>query len=196
MQWTLSDYQRFFFFHMQEMLIRQFLLTNLIRSTPDSATTPSLKFRIPVKILARALDDMAGFPFHPDQVRFEKPALFIRGTKSHYVPDEVMPLIGRFFPYFQLKDIEAGHWGKFLSYTHFLHALRLYWDVGGRSWNKCLPQAPTPICLTHIPVVPLLSSIVRCFSDMSFSYALGELFMVRQSTCVATATMPRSHGER
>lgn len=110
-----------FFFHMQEMLIRQFLLTNLIRSTSDSATTPSLKFRIPVKILARALDDMAGFPFHPDKARFDKPALFIRGTKSHYVPDEVIPLIGRFFPYFQLRDIEAGHWGKFLSFFDVLY---------------------------------------------------------------------------
>ncbi|KAF8427328.1 prolyl oligopeptidase-like protein [Tirmania nivea] len=93
-----------------EMPIRQFLLTNLVRSTSDSASAPSLKFRIPVKILARALDDMAGFPFHPDKTRFEKPALFIRGTKSHYVPDEVIPLIGKFFPYFRLRDVEAGHW--------------------------------------------------------------------------------------
>ncbi|KAF8433127.1 prolyl oligopeptidase-like protein [Terfezia claveryi] len=93
-----------------EILIRQFLLTNLVRSTSDSTSTPSLKFRIPLKILARALDDLAGFPFHPDKARFEKPALFIRGTKSHYVPDEVIPLIGRFFPYFRLRDVIAGHW--------------------------------------------------------------------------------------
>ncbi|RYP57438.1 hypothetical protein DL770_010670 [Monosporascus sp. CRB-9-2] len=46
----------------------------------------------------------------PDQLRFEKPALFIRGTHSKYVPDEVIPLIGRFFPRFSLVDIEAGHW--------------------------------------------------------------------------------------
>lgn len=43
-------------------------------------------------------------------MRFEKPALFVRGTHSKYVPDEVIPLIGQFFPRFSLVDIEAGHW--------------------------------------------------------------------------------------
>lgn len=54
---------------------------------------------------------MGDFPFkNPDEARFEKPALFVRGTKSKYVPDEVIPVIGRFFPRFQLADIDAGHW--------------------------------------------------------------------------------------
>lgn len=43
-------------------------------------------------------------------MRFEKRALFIRGTHSKYVPDEVIPLIGQFFPLFELVDVEAGHW--------------------------------------------------------------------------------------
>jgi pimeloyl-ACP methyl ester carboxylesterase len=61
--------------------------------------------------LANALDDIADFPYKdPEDVRFEKPALFIRGTKSHYVPDEFLPVIGRFFPLFELEDVEAGHW--------------------------------------------------------------------------------------
>jgi len=36
--------------------------------------------------------------------------LFVRGTKSHYVADEALPIIGRFFPRFELADIDAGHW--------------------------------------------------------------------------------------
>jgi len=36
--------------------------------------------------------------------------LFIRGTQSKYVPDEVLPLIGQFFPRFRLVDVDAGHW--------------------------------------------------------------------------------------
>ena len=76
-----------------------------------SKDSPVYKFRIPIRILASALDDMADFPFKdPDKVRCEKPALFLRGTKSYYITDEVIPLIGRFFPRFVLKDIEAGHW--------------------------------------------------------------------------------------
>ena len=64
-----------------------------------------------MKILASALDEMADFPFKDaDKVRYEKSALFIRGTDSHYVPDDVLPVIGRFFPRFQLKDVKAGHW--------------------------------------------------------------------------------------
>lgn len=58
-----------------------------------------------------ALDNMADFPFKdPEEARFEQPALFVRGTKSHYVPDETLPIIGRFFPRFQVADVEAGHW--------------------------------------------------------------------------------------
>ncbi|KAF2142909.1 uncharacterized protein K452DRAFT_317802 [Aplosporella prunicola CBS 121167] len=88
-----------------ELPVRQFLLSNLIREDGH------MKFRIPVGYLAKALDEMADFPFkNPDEVRFGKPALFVRGTKSHYVPDETMPIIGRFFPLFKMKDIESGHW--------------------------------------------------------------------------------------
>lgn len=54
---------------------------------------------------------MADFPFKdPEVARFEKPTLFVRGTKSHYVADETLPVIGNFFPRFELKDVEAGHW--------------------------------------------------------------------------------------
>ncbi|KAI9818581.1 MAG: hypothetical protein M1827_000640 [Pycnora praestabilis] len=89
------------------LVIRQFLLTNLIRSSGSN----TFKFRIPIQILAAALDNMGDFPFRdPDDARFEKPALFVRGTKSHYVADEALPLIGRFFPRFELRDIESGHW--------------------------------------------------------------------------------------
>lgn len=88
--------------------IRQFLLTNLTR-TDDS---PYIKFRVPVRILGNALDKIADFPFDPEATRFEKPALFVRGTKSTYVPDEMIPMIGKFFPMFRMKDIDAGHWGE------------------------------------------------------------------------------------
>lgn len=87
--------------------IRQFLLTNLTRS----ADTKTLKFRIPIKTLAHSLDHLADFSFRdPDEARYEGPTLIVRGTKSHYVADEALPLIGRFFPRFELLDIDSGHW--------------------------------------------------------------------------------------
>jgi pimeloyl-ACP methyl ester carboxylesterase len=87
--------------------IRQFLLGNLHR--PDGSKTQ--KFRVPLHILGKSLDHLGDFPFkNPGEVRFVKPSLFIRGTQSTYVPDEVIPLIGQFFPMFELVDVEAGHW--------------------------------------------------------------------------------------
>ncbi|KAL1889467.1 hypothetical protein Cpir12675_005775 [Ceratocystis pirilliformis] len=87
--------------------IRQFLLQNLYRPTHGA----SFKFRNPLAVLAKSLNHMGDFPFKtPREARFKKPSLFVRGTKSSYVPDEVIPLIGDFFPRFRMVDINAGHW--------------------------------------------------------------------------------------
>jgi pimeloyl-ACP methyl ester carboxylesterase len=89
------------------LTIRQFLLGNLYR-LPNEKTQ---KFKVPLRILGSALDNLGDFPYKdPEEVRFEKPALFVRGTKSKYVPDESLPVIGKFFPRFELADIDSGHW--------------------------------------------------------------------------------------
>ena len=54
---------------------------------------------------------MGDFPFKdPDEARYKGPTLMLRGTKSHYVADDVLPVIGRFFPRFKLANIDSGHW--------------------------------------------------------------------------------------
>lgn len=54
---------------------------------------------------------MADFPYKSaEETRYAGPTLFVRGTRSHYVADNTLPAIGNFFPRFQLRDIEAGHW--------------------------------------------------------------------------------------
>ena len=69
------------------------------------------EWRIPVDTLGASLDHMADFPFkEPEQVRWEGDALFVRGTQSHYVSDEVLPIVGRFFPRFKVQDVDCGHW--------------------------------------------------------------------------------------
>ena len=90
------------------LAVRQFLLANLQRRAPGS---PELRFRIPLDVLGKALDAMGDFPFRdPQQTRYDGPALFIRGTKSKYVADDALPAIGAFFPRFELRDVDAGHW--------------------------------------------------------------------------------------
>lgn len=108
-----------------DVSIRQFLLTNLVKMAPkksDKDTSAAvrdhhhahkteLRFRIPLQTLAKSLPAMADFPFKdPDAARFEGPTLVVRGTKSHYVSDESLPLIGRFFPRFEVLDCDCGHW--------------------------------------------------------------------------------------
>ncbi|OHE93341.1 hypothetical protein CORC01_11350 [Colletotrichum orchidophilum] len=97
----LKDYE-------ESLPIRQFLLGNLYR--PD-AGKPQQKFRVPLDIISRSLIHMGDFPFKDaTKARFERPALFVRGIKSKYVPDDVLPTIGQFFPKFRLADLDAGHW--------------------------------------------------------------------------------------
>ncbi|KAF4333618.1 Abhydrolase domain protein [Fusarium beomiforme] len=96
----LSEYE-------ESLSIRQFLLGNMYQPEGEKVR----KFRIPLDTLGKSLDNLGDFPYkNPNEVRFVKPALFVRGTKSKYVPDDVLPLIGQFFPKFRLVDIDAGHW--------------------------------------------------------------------------------------
>jgi len=91
----------------QDLAVRQFLLTNLVQPRGGA----HYEWRIPLDYLTARLDGMGDFPFRdPDGARFEGPTLFVRGTRSPYVPDEALPAIGRFFPRFELADVEAGHW--------------------------------------------------------------------------------------
>ena len=94
----------------QNPSIRQFLLTNLVRPAPDSPSR-QMKWRIPLELLSQQLDAMGDFPMrNPDETRFCGPSLFVRGTRSPYVADEALPVIGRYFPRFEARDVEAGHW--------------------------------------------------------------------------------------
>ena len=86
--------------------IRQFLLTNFVKTSEGQ-----MRWRIPLATLAKSLPDMADFPFKdPDEAQFKGPTLMVRGAKSHYVADESLPLIGRFFPRFKVLEVESGHW--------------------------------------------------------------------------------------
>jgi pimeloyl-ACP methyl ester carboxylesterase len=41
---------------------------------------------------------------------FEKPTLFIRGSRSHYIKDEDRTEIKRLFPNSTLVTMNTGHW--------------------------------------------------------------------------------------
>lgn len=102
-----SDADKILAKYEESLPIRQFLLTNLVKSE-DKKT---LRWRIPLSTLAKNLDNMADFPFKdPEEARFEGPCLVVRGSESRYVADETLPVFGRFFPRFEVVDVPGGHW--------------------------------------------------------------------------------------
>lgn len=103
---TMKEADKILQAYEESLPIRQFLLTNLMKGEDGTQ-----KFKVPLKYLTPALHGLGDFPFkNPDETRFEGPTLIVRGTKSHYVSDETLPICGRFFPNFERADIDAGHW--------------------------------------------------------------------------------------
>ena len=90
--------------HIPELSVRRFLLKNIAR-------TPAGGFRWKLN-----LQDIFHNYAHiraaiTDGTPFLKPALFVRGGRSDYLPEQDQPLVHRLFPHAQFHTIpQAGHW--------------------------------------------------------------------------------------
>ncbi|ODV85488.1 hypothetical protein CANARDRAFT_28278 [[Candida] arabinofermentans NRRL YB-2248] len=88
--------------------VRQFLMTNLKRRQGGK---DGYYCRVPLDVMGKGLDNVADWPFQESEnCRYSGPSLFVRGTKSLYVADEYLAVIGKFFPRFEVRDVDAGHW--------------------------------------------------------------------------------------
>ena len=84
--------------------LRQFLLKNLTRDKDRRLT-----WKIDLEAIARNYDNLAA-AIAPRQ-EFNRPACFIRGGRSNYIPDNDISLIRKTFPQAEIKTIpNAGHW--------------------------------------------------------------------------------------
>ncbi|MBX2891535.1 MAG: alpha/beta fold hydrolase [Saprospiraceae bacterium] len=84
---------------------RQFLLKNITR---EHDGTFAWKMNLPA--LHRHFDDILA-PVHPDASAFDKPTLFVRGSRSNYIKDADFPLIKSLFPQADVVTVaDAGHW--------------------------------------------------------------------------------------
>ncbi|KAI0787738.1 alpha/beta-hydrolase [Fomes fomentarius] len=92
----------------QDPMTRAFLLMNL--EHPSVHHPHSLKFRIPLGILGKSIPEIGGFPWAPGERSFEKPTLFIKGTKSKYINRHNIDAARAFFPNMVLEELNAGHW--------------------------------------------------------------------------------------
>lgn len=107
--------------------VRQFLLTNINRGAKDEACSS----KIPLDIISKAISagNFASWPYDSNVARWSQgPALFIRGTQSSYVPDEVIPDIGKYFPRFEMMDVDTGHWVISEKPNEFIQILQEFVD--------------------------------------------------------------------
>lgn len=91
------------------LVVRQFLETNLNRGSSGDVITS----KVPLDILYDSVisGKVGAWPYDSTKSRWSKgPVLFIRGTDSAYVSDDIIADIGQFYPKFELRDIKAGHW--------------------------------------------------------------------------------------
>lgn len=85
-------------------LVRQFLLTNLLR-TPEGG----YYWRINLPVLTRDYARLREAP--PSHGRFDGPTLFVKGALSHYITEAYRGAILQRFPNAQMKVImHTGHW--------------------------------------------------------------------------------------
>lgn len=95
-----------------DLVVRRFLLKNLRSVSSASVSSPPsshFEWRIPLDILFRNYPNIC--EAIPPHAPFPGPALFLRGEKSHYVPENSLPEIRELFPRARIETIAgAGHW--------------------------------------------------------------------------------------
>jgi esterase len=88
----------------KEPAVRLFLLKNLYWKSKNQ-----LGLRLNLEVLKENIEEL-GMAL-PNDYKFNKPALFIKGEKSAYITSEDEGLIKKHFPQSKIESIpEAGHW--------------------------------------------------------------------------------------
>ena len=89
--------------HVPEPDVRQFLLKNLQRKSEGGFT-----WKINLPVITNKLTNIGVDLQFPGS--FNKPTLFIRGSKSNYIRDSDWDRITEVFPAAELKSMDTGHW--------------------------------------------------------------------------------------
>jgi len=66
--------------NLQDVSVRQFLLTNLI--VPPASSPDKLRFQIPLSILKDSISALGSFPYEPSERSWPGRTLVLKGTKS------------------------------------------------------------------------------------------------------------------
>ncbi|MDF1673158.1 MAG: alpha/beta fold hydrolase [Vicingaceae bacterium] len=105
--------------HIPDFSTRQFILKNLFWKEKGKL---AWKFNLPV---INDNIEMVGFELN-NITPFNKPTLFIRGTKSNYILESDYPKIKSVFTNTKIKNIESGHWVHAENPSQFLEILNIF----------------------------------------------------------------------
>ena len=112
---------------MQDMAVRQFLLTNMLSKGPHQP----FYFRVPLDTIQSSINDLGDFPIEPTGpgggATWSGRTFFLRGTKSRYIGNRGATLAKEFFPEMKLLDLPTGHWRE--PSFHYSPSLRISTDL-------------------------------------------------------------------
>ena len=105
-----------------EKIMRSFLLQNLVYGDYH------YEWRINIPVLKKSLSNLQGFPAFSENMFFDRPTLFLAGTRSDFIQQKDHKKIANFFPRSSIVEIaDAGHWlhadnpkGVISAVTHFV----------------------------------------------------------------------------
>lgn len=89
--------------HVEESAVRLFLATNLERDDEGI-----LRLRIGLDEIQEDYETIMGEP--AGEGAFQGPTLVLRGARSRYVTDEMLPALREVLPRAEVETLEAGHW--------------------------------------------------------------------------------------
>lgn len=93
--------------HVDDELVRQFLLSNLVRD--ESKGSSGFRWRINLPVLERSYENLRAAP--ASDGKYLGPVLFLRGEHSAYIRQEHREAILSRFPKARVKTLmQAGHW--------------------------------------------------------------------------------------
>jgi len=99
-----SEIDNYFKDYVSDIFLRSFLLKNIYRNKDGK-----FRLRINLKVLEKKITEIGSF--NTENLVFQKPTAFIKGSKSNYIKVNDENLIKKCFPKYSLHEIpKAGHW--------------------------------------------------------------------------------------
>lgn len=108
--------------HIPDLSTRQFLLKNLYWKEKGK-----LDWKFNLSVINENIE-LIGEQLH-NLKTFNKPTLFIRGTKSNYILQNDFPFIKELFPLSNIQDMPVGHWVHAENPSLFLNIITQFLDV-------------------------------------------------------------------